>query len=148
MNKLSQELADLKEKLELAKNLKAYDILIVNFKVSGKNIKPTLKAKRVNRISATFNLSENAVADPGYKEIYMVVYDTRGSVVGPQNKKFTNKSSKKEQIYSTSKPLEYKNEEVKITMNFDTEQKLVKGKYKIELYVDGAYSGKKEFVLR
>ncbi|MBA3706918.1 MAG: hypothetical protein H0W84_13765 [Bacteroidetes bacterium] len=148
MNKLSQEIADLKEKLELAKNLKAYDMAIINYKVSGKSSKPTIKAKKVNRISATFDLAENAVAEPGYKEIYMIVYDPKGGTVGPQNKKFTNKSSKREQIYSTSKPLEYKNEEVRITMNFDTEQKLNKGKYKIEIYVDGTYSGKKEFVLR
>lgn len=147
-NKLSQELADLKEKLELAKNLKAYDMMIVNFRVSGKSSNPTVKARKVNRISATFDLAENPIADAGFKEVYMIVYNPKGEIVGPQNKKFTKKSDNQEKMYSTSKPLEYKNQEVKTTINFDTNEKLVKGKYKVEIYIDGAYSGKKEFVLR
>lgn len=148
MNKLSQELADLKEKFEFAKNLKAYDMVIINYKISRKSNKPTVKAKRVNRVSAIFYLAENHVAESGFKELYMVVYDTKGNVIGTQDKKFTNKFSNKEQIYSTSKPLEYKNEEVKINIDYDAEQKLFKGKYKVEIYVDGTYSGKKEFELR
>ncbi|MBA3972297.1 MAG: hypothetical protein H0X46_09175 [Bacteroidetes bacterium] len=148
VNLLSQELETLKGKLELAKNIKVYDMIVINYKVTKKSNKPTIRARKVNRVSATFNLAENSVAESGFKEIFMVVYDAKGGILGSQNKKFTNKSTKKEQVFSASKPLEYKNEEVKMTINFDTEQKLVKGTYKVEIYVDGASSGKKDFVLR
>jgi hypothetical protein len=148
VNTLSQQLEELNAKLALAKNPKAYDMVIVNYKVSKRSNKPTIRARKVNRIAATFDISANPVADSGPKEVFMVVYDSNNKVIGPQNNKFSNKSANKEQVYSTSKPLDYKNAEVSMTINFDTDIKLVKGKFKVEIYIDGILSGKKDFNLK
>lgn len=148
VNKLSQENEDIKKKLELAKQLKAYDVAIINFKVTKSKQKQTIKAKRTNRISTSFSLAENKVADAGSKKIYIVIYDTKKNIISSNNEKFTNYANGSEMKYSTLKAVDYKNDEQKLTINFDTDNKLVKGKYKVEIYVDGILGGKKEFELK
>jgi vacuolar-type H+-ATPase subunit I/STV1 len=148
LNALSQQVEELKTKMDRAKGLKSYDIAVINYKVTKRSNKPTIRARKVNRISATFNIGENPIAEPGFKEVFMVVYDSKNVALGTQNNKFNNSTTGKEQTYSTSKPLDYKNEEIAMTINFDTELKLAKGKYRIEIYIDGSYSGKKEFSLK
>jgi hypothetical protein len=148
VNTLSLEIDNLKGKLAQAKTLKICDVEIINYKVTKRSNKPTTRARKVNRIAATFDLIENPLADPGFREVFMIVYDSKNSVVGPLNNTFINKTTNKEQFYSTSKPLDYKNEALKMTINFDTEHKLSKGKYRLELFVDGILAGKKEFILK
>lgn len=148
VNKLSQQLEEIKVTVAFAKNLKVSDISVLNYKVSTKRNTLTSRAKRVNRVSASFVIDENPFCIPGTKEIYMVVYDSKGNVLSSQDKKFIKKSSSKEQIYSTSKSVDYKNEALSTRIDFLTEQKLLRGKYHIELYIDGNYSGKKEFILK
>lgn len=147
-NNLSQEIENLKKKLEVAKILKIYDIEIIGYKVAKKESKPSDKAKEINRISSIFEIAENFLAEPGSKEIYIVIYDTKGLVLGTQTNKFANKSNQKAQVYSALKSVEYENLKTKVNIDFDCKQKLVKGKYKVDIYIDGTYSEKKEFVLK
>jgi len=147
-NNLSQEIENLKKKLEVAKILKIYDIEIIGYKVAKKDSKPSDKAKEINRISSIFEIAENFLAEPGSKEIYIVIYDTKGLVLGTQTNKFANKSNQKAQVYSALKSVEYENLKTKVNIDFDCKQKLVKGKYKVDIYIDGTYSEKKEFVLK
>ncbi len=148
VNKLSQDNEDLKKKLEWAKNLKAYDVGVMNFKVTKSKQRPTIRARKVDRISVSFTLAENLVAEAGSKNIYLVIYDPKKNILAKTSDKFTNTKTNSEQVYSVSKSIDFKNEDQKATINYDTDDKLVKGKYRVEIYADGSLSGKKEFELR
>jgi hypothetical protein len=145
---IRRENEELKRKLDVAKNLKGYEISVMNYKVNNTKKRPTIKAKKVNRISVSFTLPENIVAELGNKNLYLVIYDPNRKVLTTKQEKFINKKTNSEQVYSSLKIIDYKNEEQKIIMDYDTETKLTKGKYKVELYADGNLSGKKEFDLR
>lgn len=139
---------ELKKKLEQAKKLKAYEIEVMNYKVTKGKPKPTIRAKKVNRISVTYTLAENMVADIGSKNVYLIVFDPKKIVISKTEEKFINVKTNSEQKYSFLKSIDFKNEEQRITIDYDIETKLSKGKYKIEIYTDGNLSGKKEFELR
>ncbi|MBI2268971.1 MAG: hypothetical protein HYU69_01285 [Bacteroidetes bacterium] len=145
---LKKDNEGLKKKLEWAKDLKAYEVGVMNYKVTKSKQKPTIRAKKVNRISVSFTLAENMVAESGSKNIYLVIYDPQKSVLAKTSEKFTNTKTNTEQVYSSLKTIDFKNDEQKITVNYDTDDKLTKGKYKMEIYADGSLSGKKEFELR
>jgi chromosome segregation ATPase len=139
---------ELKKKLEIVKDLKGYEISVLNYKVKTTKKRPTMKAKKVNRISVTFTLAENIAAESGKKNLYIVIYDPMKNVLTSKQEKFINKKTNLEQAYSSLKIIDYKNEEQKIIIDYDAETKLTKGKYKVEVYADGSLSGKKEFELR
>lgn len=139
---------DLKKKLELAKDLKAYEVTVINYKITKNKQRPTIRARKANRISTSFILAENLVAEAGSKNIYLVVYDPKKKILAKTDEKFINAKTKSEQTYSCLKTIDFKNEEQNIAINYDTENKLIKGTYKIEIYTDGGLIGKKEFELR
>ncbi len=139
---------ELKRKLDLMKDLKGYEISVMNYKVKPAKKKLTVKAKKVNRISVSFTLAENIAAELGKKNLYIVIYDPKKKVLTRKEERFVNKKTNLEQVYSSLKMIDYKNEEQKIIIDYDTETTLTKGKYKVELYADGSLSGKKEFELR
>lgn len=139
---------DLKKKLELAKDLKAYEVTVINYKITKNKQRPTIRARKANRISTSFILAENVVAEAGSKNIYLVVYDPKKKILAKTDEKFINAKTNSEQTYSCLKTIDFKNEEQKIVINYDTENKLIKGTYKIEIYTDAGLIGKKEFELR
>jgi hypothetical protein len=138
---------ELKKKLEWAKDLKTYELNVINYKTVRGKQKLTMRAKKVHRISVSFMLAENLVAELGTKVIYVVIYDPKKKVLTTTNEKFINKKTNTEQIYSIVKIIDFKNTEQKVNIDYDTESKLIKGKYKVEVYADGNLSTKKEFEL-
>jgi len=147
LSELKKENETLKKKLEFSKDIKARTIAINNFRIVKSKTKATDKAKRVNRISATIELMENPVVDGGAKKVYLVVYSGNKTLSDAQSK-FTEKKSGSEMYYSAMKDINYNNSDQNIIINYDFEQKRLKGKYKAEVYVDGSLAGKTEFMLK
>lgn len=144
---LTNEISELKKKLELAKEIKAKNIIVMNYRVVKSKAKPTLKAKKVNRISATIELMENQLADAGNKKVYLVVY-SGNKILSDGMSHFTQKKSNGELPYSSIKDINYNNSDQKVIVNYDFAEKLSKGKYKVEVYVDGSLAGKTDFMLK
>lgn len=145
---LNDQLALLNAKLEKAQELKAYNFAVVNYKLKRSRSVPTHKAKRADRISVTFDIIDNSLAHSGSKKAYLVITDPSGSTLLMRNDKFMNRREGKEVAYSAVKEFDYNNSEQRVTINFDYDNKLKSGKYKAELFIDGSYSGKTEFVLK
>jgi len=135
---------DLKSKLDKVKALKAYEIVVTNFK----NQKITQKARKTNRINFKFLIPENQAAETGSKEVHLLVINPKGQVVSPKGSKFENKTFNKEQVYSVQKTINYNNQDLTTSVDFECNCKLEKGNYKSEIYVDGLLAGKKDFILK
>lgn len=135
---------ELATKFEKASSLKAYDILITNYK----NARVTQKAKRTNRINVNFTIPENDLIEAGSKEVNLLIYSPKGQVISAKGYKFQNKTLQKEQVYSENKSINYNNKDTKGTLDVECNCKLEKGSYKVEIYIEGKLAGKKEFALK
>jgi len=147
LTEFKDENESLKKKLEWAKNIKARTISIQNFKVIKNKSKATGKAKKVNRISATIDLMENPVTEAGNKHVYCLIYNGN-KILSDGNKRFTEKKSNREMAYSAMEDINYSNVDQRVIVNHDLDQKLAKGRYKVEIYVDGSLAGKTDFLLK
>ena len=135
---------DLKNKLDKAKALKAYEIVVTNFK----NQKITQKARKTNRINFKYLIPENQMAESGSKEVHLLIINPKGQVVSPKGLKFENKTLNKEQVFSAQKTINYNNQDLTTSLDFECNCKLDKGNYKTEIYIDGLMAGKKDFILK
>lgn len=144
---LTSENNELKKELELAKEIKARNISALGYKVANSKSKLTFKTKKVNRISVTAELMENPLAGLGNKKVALLVY-SEGKILSDGKNKFMEKKTNTELSCSALKDITYSGTDQKVTVNYDFDQKLLKGKYKVELYVDGSLAGKTEFMLR
>lgn len=145
---LQTQLGKMSLMLEAAKDLKVYNLDVRKYKVKKNKAVPTSKARRTERITVSFDIIENQVADAGQKKMYAVITDPKGETLLMENKTFFNKKAGKETTYSAMKEVEYSKSEQRVTISFDYDNKLKGGKYKVELFADGAYAGKGEFMLK
>lgn len=145
---LQNQLNELSSKLEKARELKAFNFSTAAYKLKKSRTVPTVKARKTNRIAITFELIDNPVAEHGTKTAYVVITDPKGESVIMQAGKFFNKKSGKEVFYSSKKEFDFNNSEQRLTLNFDYDNKLKNGKYKAEVYIDGSYSGRTDFILK
>lgn len=110
--------------------------------------KVSSKAKRVEKLRIGFTLPKNDVASAGTKHIYMVVTGPDKQIITDGGSNF--KLGSKNMAFTAKREVEYKNKTKDLMMygknlfkdEFDA------GKYKIELYCDGAQIGKTEVFLK
>jgi len=110
--------------------------------------KASSKAKRVEKLRVGFTLPKNDVATAGTKHVYMVVIAPDKQVITDGGSNF--KLGSKNMAYTSKREVEYKNQKKDLMMYaknlFKTE--FDPGKYKIELYCDGAKIGRTELYLK
>lgn len=109
---LSQEKAQLNEKIVEASVLKAYNMTAsaIYIKRTG-NEKPTTKARRTDMIEVCFTLGKNVVIEPGQKEVYIRIARPDNKILTPGVAEDYVFDYKEEQIqYSIFENVEYDNE--------------------------------------
>jgi len=146
--KLNDEIMLLKRKVEVASELKVTSIDIQCFKVKKEKAKSTEKAKKINKITVSFDVFENLVAEGGIKTVYLLVFNDKGILLDTKAGKFNNKRSGKSESFTAKKEIKFSNVEMTESISFDFTEKLSKGKYRVEIYIDGALSGKRELTLK
>lgn len=107
---------------------------------SGGKEKVTTTAKRVDKLRISFDLDENMIAQPGNKEIYVVITAPDGSPVAVEamgSGKFNTREGQ-EKIYTQKLDVNYVQNK-KQTISFDWKQNkdFATGNYKIEVYNNG-----------
>lgn len=156
-DQLSSKMNGLDDKIEYAKNLKAYNIDVKTMKLtnSGKEIS-TVKARKTNRIEAEFDIVENVFANAGEKTVQIIIKDPSGMALMEDEEgenylasteKFVSPDFNK---YTKSMMVNYKNKDHHVSVNYDYDKKLKlkKGSYTLEIYIDGKLTGKKDFQLK
>jgi myosin heavy subunit len=107
---------------------------------SGGKEKVTATAKRVDKLRISFDLDENMIAQPGSKEIFVVITAPDGSPVAVEalgSGKFSTREGQ-EKIYTQKLDVNYLQNK-KQTVSFDWKQNgdFTTGNYKIEVYNNG-----------
>lgn len=134
---LAEEKEQLTEKVTLAAQLDATNVRIMMLNKKGKS---TEKVKQAKQLQVSFTITKNITAAPGEKVAYARITDADQELL-TKNKRKTFKYEDREIAYSMVKSFEYTGEEQTITMYWDIEETLNKGKYIVSIFVDGNMIG-------
>lgn len=152
---LTKEKQALSQKVEEAATLKAYNLEVgtARLRADGREV-PTDKAVRLSRITISFTLSENSLAEKGEKILYARIARPDGVII---SKDATNAEYKfkgedgKTMLYSIKETIDYQGESMSVHMfwdKLDKKQPAMDGKYDVMLYMDGKEIGRGSFIVR
>ena len=135
ISSLSSEKASLSDKVEIASQLDATAIRITSLNKRGKEAK---KTKDVRKFQISFNIARNVTAASGNKSIYVRILKPTGEVLdGGGTFDFENRRLE----YSIRKDIEYNGEETAVTVDWDVNEMLIAGQYRVQIFADGKNIG-------
>lgn len=143
LSQVSQEKANLTEKVSLASKLDATAISVVATNLKGK---VQTKIKKIERFAISFIITKNITAQPGERTIYVrimkpdddVLVKSRANVFQYENREIN---------YSMKRIVEYGGEETSVTLYWDVEEYLMPGTYRADIFADGNRIGSRSFSL-
>lgn len=143
LNKVSQERANLTEKVTRAAKLDATGISVAATNSKGKVQK---KIKSVEQLVVSFTITKNITAEPGERTIYVRIMKPDDDIL-VKNRANTFSFENKEIQYSMKRVIEYGGEEVPVTLYWKVEEYLMPGTYRVDLFADGSLIGSRSFSL-
>jgi len=144
---LEKENENLNAKVKVGAALKAANINISAYKVksSGKNILVT-RASTANKLTVTFAIVANTLAEKNYHKVYLRVFDPAGNLIADENNSFVIDGQQMQ--YSSAIELSYNDDDTIYNIDWTNPKEFIKGKYSIILYADGFIMGKNQITLR
>jgi hypothetical protein len=140
---LQQRNAELEKKVQLASVIKTNNVIVIGEKKGKGNLYTPTKLKKAERLLITFDLDDNAVAEPGEKTIYITVTTPQGKIIeGPESGSFTNADNNMSAPYSVMHKVSYNNNKQKVMVPVDLKNiEHAAGNYNIEFFSDGHAAG-------
>ncbi len=145
----------LEETLRVASVLKTGKISVVNIKKGGK-VQEKLPFRRgaMNQLKVCFDVLENLVAEPGPRDVYMILMNPDGTV----NTNYDTQESGifwsegLEKTYSSATSFDYARMAQEVCINFNpsimTGKKHEKGTYYLSLFSEGNLIGQSNFAVK
>lgn len=134
---LSDEKEALSEKVTLASQLDATDVKVSLLRKNGKE---TEKIKRAKQIAVSFTIAKNITSSTGKKIVYIrMLQPNQEPLAKSESNTFIYEN--REITFSMCKQFEYTGEEQQLTLYWNIEETLPKGKYSAYIFVDGNMIG-------
>ncbi len=137
---------ELEQKVDIAKTFRA-----INFNITGLNKKgkPNNKAKKVKKIQICFTLAENKVIEPGNKIVYLRIARPDGSIITASEYDLFEYQGNKI-AYTAKREIEYNNKDTDVCIYWTNEndERLMKGTYFADIFIDGKNVGTATFKLK
>lgn len=143
LNQVSQEKANLNEKVTRAAKLDATAISVRATNLKGKDQK---KIKKVEQLIVSFTVTKNITAEPGERTIYVRIMKPDDDVL-VKNRTNTFPYENGNIQYSIKRVIEYGGEEVNVSLFWKVEEFLMPGTYRVDIFADGNRIGSKSFSL-
>jgi len=132
---LSSEKASLSEKVAIAAQLDATNIVMQMLNKRGKEAK---KLKDCRQLKVSFTITKNVTATNGNRTIYVRIQNPGGNVLGGGGMfAYENRSLE----CSAKKVIEYSGEETPVTVYWNMTQMLEAGDYRVSIFADGNMIG-------
>ncbi len=144
INTLAEEKKSLNEKVTLAAQLDATNIIIEPKNKRGKVIN---KVKNVKKIAVAFTIVKNITAQTGERTIYVRIAKPDNEVLC-KNESDTFPYENRNLTYSIKKYIEYTGEEQTVTVYWDVEEYLPAGTYNVYIFADGTMIGQQSFSMK
>jgi flagellar basal body-associated protein FliL len=144
---LTQENTLLANKVAIGSVLKTMNVKAngVKYKSSGKETETT-RASAVSKIRVCFTILENLVANRGTKDAYIRVLSPDGAVMSTSSETFMYNNQAT--LYTTRESFDYDNKQTDLCLYWTKGSIYAKGKYLIEVYVDGSLIGSTDLTLK
>ena len=143
LNQVSQEKANLNEKVTRAAKLDATAMSVRATNLKGKDQK---KIKKVEQLIVSFTVTKNITAEPGERTIYVRIMKPDDDVL-VKNRANTFPYENGNIQYSIKRVIEYGGEEVNVSLFWKVEEFLMPGTYRVDIFADGNRIGSKSFSL-
>jgi hypothetical protein len=136
-SQLNDKNKELSTQVDIASTIKAYNITAMGINDKGKEAP---KAKKLSKIRVCLSLSENDIAKPGSKWVFIRITRPDGLVItdSPDNL-FTCNGEKI--VFTERREVDYQGKEVDVCVYWAKSQDLIPGAYTVEVYTDGKLIG-------
>jgi len=147
---LTEKNENLSDMVTVASYLKTSGLKSYAVKVKSDNTgKETDRAKKSGKLRTEFTIQKNSITIPGNKMIYVRILTPDGRVLSEK----TDDSNKFDfngvrGLYSAKKLIDYKNQEVSLSIDWVKTDEFPVGEYNVEVYADGVDIGKTKFSLK
>ncbi|TDG37356.1 hypothetical protein EZJ43_04355 [Pedobacter changchengzhani] len=144
---LASENAKLSATVKVASALKIQEATITAFrtKSSGKKIDVT-RSSSAEKLSVKFNVVANDLAEKGFHNVYLRVFDPAGNLLADDSNHF--EADGQDMQYSHAMNIDYNNDNSYYTIDWANSKPFIKGIYTIILYTDGHTMGKAQIELK
>lgn len=139
---LSEERANLTEKVAIAAQLNATNISVEPTKKNGKTAK---RSKDIESFTVSFDITRNVTATTGERNVYVRLLKPGQTVV---NKAGVFVYEDREIEYSAAKSIEYTGQEQNVTLYVPVKEYLGAGQYTAYIFVDGQMIGSGSVTLK
>lgn len=143
IDNLSEEKKNLDKKVTLAAQLDATNIWV---QPRNKRDKQAKKVKDVVKFAIGFTIVKNITAETGERTLYIRITKPDNDVL-TKNASNTFSYENRTLGYSIKKYIEYKGEEMPLTVYWDVEEFLYAGSYRVDVFADGTLIGSQRFTL-
>jgi len=149
---LMKDKEELRERMNQAAYIKAYDVVATAFKLKsgGSKEQVTDKASRTDRIRVCFTIGENTLITPGKKNVYVRIVRPDNIVV-IKSKYDTFEFNGQTLAYSLRQDIDYQGKSMKVCVDWtkkNTDQPAMKGKYMVTVFTDDREIGTGSFDLK
>lgn len=141
---LSKEKKSLNEKVSLAAQLDATNIIVNPMNKRGKTAR---KVKDVKKISIQFTIVKNITAETGNKTLYIRIAKPDNDIL-TKSEANTFAYEDRNIGYSIKKYIEYTGEEQTVTVYWNVEEFLPSGNYRVYIFADGNMIGQGSFSMK
>jgi hypothetical protein len=140
---LETQKSELTSKVTLASVLSAKDIKAVGL---NKRSKERDKVKRIEKLRVCFTIRENAIVQPGPRDVFLRVIRPDGVTLTSTEENLF-KAGDEMLVFSAKREVMYENEDVDMCIYWDNNGQLIEGTYTVELYADDNLIGTTMMVL-
>jgi len=144
---LKQE--ELKEKVNIAQKLHAENIVISAVSSRGREREGSFRNRQLEKLKISFDITENKVAEPGTKDIYVQVVAPNNLVIFDIAKgSGTFTIDGREEFYTAKQDILYDNSLKKLIYLYEKGTDYPEGVYQIKIYSEGFNIGNKSFEIK
>lgn len=144
VKELEQKTEELNTQVAKGSVIKAREVVAMGVSRKGNEM---TRARRVEKIRACFTLNENTIAKAGNRNVYMRIVGPDDYVLAKAETDVFDFEGEKI-VFSASREVDYQNKDIEMCIYYDNNGELLKGTYKVTLYMDGYMIGYSEFALK
>lgn len=149
ISQLATKREELANKVALASQLKAENVVVMSVNSKGKERESPFRARQLEKLKVEFNLAENKVAPIEGKKIMIRVIDESGQVIFDVTKgSGTFIVNNKEEFYTASQEILFDNTRQKLTFLYEKGSEYASGNYTVEIYAEDYEIGRVQFVVK
>ena len=140
-NELEEENKDLSGKVEMASVLRTENLRAVPLNRRGKE---NNRINKIEKIQIDFTVKENVLAEPGERTFYVRIAGPDDYILAKSEEDLFEYQGQ-EIVFSASRPVDYLNEKIEVTIYWENNGALIPGSYDVYLFADGHEIGVTSF---